>query len=55
MRTTGTRITTRISAHVHEKVQAAAAIVGSTLSQFVVQASLEKAEKILESQSAIVL
>jgi len=55
MRTTGTRITTRITAHVHEKVQAAAAIVGSTLSQFFVQAALDKAEKILESQSAIVL
>ena len=52
---TGKRLTTRITDHVQEKLQAAADIVGATLNQFVVQAALEKAEKVIESESAIVL
>jgi len=52
---TGKRLTTRITDHVQEKLQAAADLVGSTLNQFVVQAALEKAEKIIESESTIVL
>lgn len=51
----GKRLTTRITGHVQEKLQVAADIVGATLNQFVVQAALEKAEKILESESTIVL
>jgi uncharacterized protein (DUF1778 family) len=52
---TGKRLTTRITDHVQEKLQVAADLVGSTLNQFVVQAALEKAEKVIESESTIVL
>ena len=52
---TGKRLTTRITDHVQEKLQAAADLVGATLNQFVVQAALEKAEKVIESESTIVL
>lgn len=52
---TGKRLTTRITNHVQEKLQAAADLVGATLNQFVVQAALEKAEKVIESESTIVL
>lgn len=52
---TGKRLTTRITDHVQEKLQAAADIVGATLNQFVVQAALEKADRIIESESTIVL
>jgi uncharacterized protein (DUF1778 family) len=52
---TGRRLTTKITGHVQERLQAAADIMGATLNQFVVQAALEKAEKIIESESTIVL
>jgi uncharacterized protein (DUF1778 family) len=52
---TGKRLTTRITDHVQEKLQAAADLVGATLNQFVVQAALEKAEKVIDSESTIVL
>ncbi|MBV8048061.1 MAG: DUF1778 domain-containing protein [Paludibacterium sp.] len=52
---TGKRLTTRITEHVQEKLQAAADIMGATLNQFVVQAALEKADKVIESESSIVL
>lgn len=52
---TGKRITTRVTAHVQDTLQMAANIVGSTVNQFVVQAALEKAERIIESESTIVL
>jgi len=52
---TGKRLATRITGHVQERLQAAADIVGVTLTQFVVQAALEKAEKVIESESTIVL
>ena len=52
---TGKRLTTRITDHVQEKLQAAADLVGATLNQFVVQAALEKAEKIIESEATMVL
>lgn len=51
----GKRLTTRITDHVQERLQTAADIVGATLNQFVVQAALEKAEKIIESESTFVL
>jgi uncharacterized protein (DUF1778 family) len=51
----GKRLTTRIPDHVREKLQVAADIVGATLNQFVVQAALEKAQKVIESESTIVL
>jgi len=52
---TGRRLTTRITDHVEEKLQVAADLVGATLNQFVVQAALEKAQKVIESESTIVL
>ena len=52
---TGKRLTTRITGHVQEKLQVAADIVGATLNQFVVQAALEKADKVIESESTMVL
>ncbi|MCL4470104.1 MAG: DUF1778 domain-containing protein [Gammaproteobacteria bacterium] len=52
---TGKRLTIWITDHVHEKLQLAADIVGKTTNQFVVQAALEKAGKVIESESTIVL
>lgn len=52
---TGKRLTVRITDHVHEKLQLAADIMGTTMNYFVVQSALEKAEKIIESESKIVL
>jgi uncharacterized protein (DUF1778 family) len=46
------RITARVPQHVIEKLELAASISGSTLNQFVTQASLEKAEKIMENERA---
>lgn len=51
----GKRITTRVTSHVQDKLQMAADLVGATINQFVVQAALEKAEKVIESESTIVL
>ena len=52
---TGKRLTTRITDHVQDKLQMAADLVGATMNQFVVQAALEKADKVIESESTIVL
>lgn len=52
---TGKRLTTRITAHVQDKLQEAADLLGATLNQFVVQAALEKADKVIESESTLVL
>lgn len=52
---TGKRITTRMTGHVQSTLQAAADLVGATLNQFVVQAALEKAERVIESESMMVL
>lgn len=51
----GKQLTTRITDHVQEKLQVAADLVDTTLNQFVVQAALEKAEKVIQSESTIVL
>ena len=52
---TGKRLTTRITPHVQEKLQMAAELVGATLNQFVVQAAMEKAEKVIDSEARITL
>ena len=52
---TGKRLTTRITDHVQEKLQVAADLVGATLNQFVVQAALEKAERVIESETTMIL
>jgi uncharacterized protein (DUF1778 family) len=54
-RTTAKHISTRITEHVLDRLQEAADLVGVTVNQFVVQAALEKAERIIENESQIVL
>ena len=51
----GQRITTRDTGHVQDKLQTAADLVGATINQFVVQAALEKAERVIESESTLVM
>ena len=50
---TGKNLTISITDHVQNKLQMAADLVGATMNQFVVQAALEKADKIIESESTI--
>lgn len=52
---TGKRITTRVTGHVQEKLEMAAMLVGATVNQFVVQTALERAEKIIENESSMIL
>jgi len=52
---TGKRLTTRLTDHVLDKLEVAANLVGATLNQFVVQAALEKADKVIESESTIIM
>ena len=52
---TGKRLTTRVTGHVQSKLQVAADLMGATLNQFVVQAAVEKAERVIESESTISL
>ena len=49
------RITARISPTVRERLESAAALSGATLNQFVVQAALKEANKILEEERVILL
>jgi uncharacterized protein (DUF1778 family) len=49
------RLTIRITDPAQKKLQMAANLVGATRNQFVVQAALEKAEKVLASEATIVL
>lgn len=48
------RLTTRITGHVQDTLQAAADLVGATLNQ-IVQAALEKAERVIESETTLLL
>lgn len=45
------RITTRVSNQVAMKLQEAADLTGATLNQFLVQAALEKAQRIIDRDS----
>ncbi|GAB2876614.1 hypothetical protein GCM10027277_52530 [Pseudoduganella ginsengisoli] len=47
------RITARVPAVLVEKLQEAADLSGATLNQFVVQAALEKAEKVIDKEHAL--
>lgn len=49
------RVTARVSASVKETLQAAANLSGGTLNQFLVQAALKEAQKILEVERGIAL
>ncbi len=50
-----TRITARVSSSVRERLERAATLAGATLNQFLVQAALKEAHKILEEERVIVL
>jgi uncharacterized protein (DUF1778 family) len=47
------RITNRVPQTIALKLQEAAELTGATLNQFMVQAALEKAEKIIEKEKTI--
>lgn len=47
------RVSARVSENIHETLAEAAALVGATLNQFVVQAALEKAREVIESERVI--
>lgn len=49
------RVTARIPASVQETLQKAAELSGATLNQFMVQAALKEAKKIIEDEGIIVL
>ncbi len=49
------RITTRVTEDMHALLSEAAALVGSTINQFVVQSSYEKAKKIIEEDRFVFL
>jgi uncharacterized protein (DUF1778 family) len=51
--TTSTQVSTPVSAQIHEVLQQAADILGTTLNQFMVQASFEKAQTIIENEKII--
>ena len=53
--TTAKRLTTRVTGHALDKLQHAADLVGATLNQFVVQAALDKAERVIESENTVTL
>ena len=52
---TGKRLTIHLTEHVQDKLQMAADLVGETINQFVVQAAVEKAAKIIGCESTIVM
>lgn len=47
------RITARVSEDIRNRLAEAAAITGSTLNQFLVQAAIEKAQDIIEKERVI--
>ena len=49
------RVTARIPASIQETLQEAAELSGATLNQFIVQAALKEAKKIIEDERVIVL
>ncbi|WP_047237741.1 DUF1778 domain-containing protein [Chromobacterium subtsugae] len=44
------RITTRVNPHVQSVLDQACEFIGTTINQFVIQAALEKAERIIEKE-----
>lgn len=47
------RINTRVSKEVHERLEMASKLVGATVNQFVLQAALKEADRIIEHQRVI--
>lgn len=50
-----TRLTIHVAGQEHERLQMAAHISATSLREFVVQAALEKAERIIAAESSLVL
>ncbi len=50
---TSDRVTNRVPQPIAKKLQEAAELTGATLNQFMVQAALEKAEKVIEREKTI--
>ena len=48
-----TRVSARVPENVYETLTEAAALVGATLNQFLVQSALEKAKEVIESERTI--
>lgn len=48
-----TRISTRVPKGVHERLEEAADLVGATVNQFVVQAALKEADRVIEHERVI--
>lgn len=49
------RITARVSQPIATKLQIAADLTGATLNQFLVQAAIEKADRIIENERTILI
>lgn len=49
-----TRISTRVPKTVHTRLEEAADLVGATVNQFVVQAALKEADRVIEHERVIV-
>jgi uncharacterized protein (DUF1778 family) len=49
------RLTTQLTGPVLNRLQVAADLAGATLNQFVVQAALEKADKVIQGECTIIL
>ena len=49
------RISARVSASVQNRMQEAADIMGATLNQFLIQATLEKADQVIERERVLTL
>jgi uncharacterized protein (DUF1778 family) len=47
------RITARVSQSIATKLQVAAELTGATLNQFLVQAAIEKADRVIENERTI--
>ena len=48
------RISARVPTGVHERLEEAAELVGATVNQFVVQAALKEADRVIEHERVIV-
>jgi uncharacterized protein (DUF1778 family) len=53
--TSGARLNTRLPVRAHLRIEEAAELSGATINQFVVQAALEKAERVIERERLTVL
>ncbi|ADL55493.1 type II toxin-antitoxin system TacA family antitoxin [Gallionella capsiferriformans] len=50
---TRNRFTTRVTDHAHKTLPMAAEITGTSVNQFVVQAALERAERVINNKATV--